>query len=510
MTELNRQEVCVGERALAVFSQAYCEGDIIVPDAKPDMARILQASANVVVSGKHCAADRISVDGHCDITVLYLSEHDSICAVNTVQTFSHVADAKGVTEDMEAEIEAELQNVDCSIINSRKMNIKMLIAIDANACAPVNAQLCTGIEGGDSVMQLKKTIRPYKKVYRGCEQTTIKERLDLPAGKPDIDTILKTSMRMTVSEIKPITDKVVVNGTAYFTLMYLDAQDCARVQTAEYELPFSQVIEAPGTQEGMNVNVKVKCEQLYAQPSCDSDGDNRRIDLECIAQVFCKVFCETELEIIEDAYCTDCIMKTQKSTAAIDRLAACNKMQITLKDVITMPTDVGEVYGICARPNISNTSVEDGKVNVEGIMELEVMYSPADGTPPIMTYRHNHKFSQLIDCDGIDRSMMCDVNVSVEHINYNISMSNEIEFRIVASLDTRIISKCAITYISGAETEEDTNTDNICCIKIYFVRPGDRLWDIAKRYRTTADRIISENELSGENDIFPGRQLIIS
>ena len=105
---------------------------------------------------------------------------------------------------------------------------------------------------------------------------------------------------------------------------------------------------------------------------------------------------------------------------------------------------------------------------------------------------------------------MCDVNVSVEHINYNISMSNEIEFRIVASLDTRIISKCAITYISGAETEEDTNTDNICCIKIYFVRPGDRLWDIAKRYRTTADRIISENELSGENDIFPGRQLIIS
>ncbi len=509
MTELSKQDICIGERALPVFSQAYCEGDIIVPDSKPDMAQILQTSANVVVSGKRCGADRISVDGHCDITVLYLSEHGSICAVNTVQTFSHTADAKGVTEDMEAEVEAQLQSADCSIINSRKMNIKMLIAIDANACCPVNAQLCTGIESDSELHTLKKTVRPYKKVHRSCEQMSIKERLDLPAGKPDIDTILKTSMRFTVTETKPIADKVVVNGTAYFTVLYLESSDSTKIQTAEYELPFSEVIEAPGADEGMNVNARVRCEQLYVQPACDSDGDNRKFEIECTAQIFCKVFCETELEVVEDAYCTDCIMNANKSAASIDRLAACNKMQITLKDTIELPSDIGEVYGLCARPDIASTVIEGGKVNVEGIMEVEVLYSPADCTPPIASFKHIHKFSQVVDCDGIDQSMMCDVNISVEHINYSIVTSNELEFRIIASLDTRIISKSNVSYVSEIETEELPENENMCCIKIYFVRPGDRLWDIAKRYRSTPERIIAENELGGESDICPGKKLII-
>ena len=105
--------------------------------------------------------------------------------------------------------------------------------------------------------------------------------------------------------------------------------------------------------------------------------------------------------------------------------------------------------------------------------------------------------------------MMCDVNISVDHINYSIVTSNELEFRIIASLDTRIISKLNVSYVSDIETEELPENGSMCCIKIYFVRPGDRLWDIAKRYRSTPERIITENELSGESDICPGKKLII-
>ena len=44
---------------------------------------------------------------------------------------------------------------------------------------------------------------------------------------------------------------------------------------------------------------------------------------------------------------------------------------------------------------------------------------------------------------------------------------------------------------------------------MYFVKDGDTLWDIAKKYRVKTDRIISANGLDGENGIKQGEKLII-
>jgi len=511
MIELNKQEVCVGEQSVIAFSQAYCEGDIIVPDSKPDIAKILQVSANVVISNKRCAQDRITVDGRCDINILYVSEHGSVCSIVTTQSFSDIIDAKGVTENMVAELEADLQNIDYNIINSRKLNLKMLIAIDANASIPVNCELCVGIAQDCDAEVLKKVVRPYNNVYKGYEQITLKENLELPAGKPDIDTIVKSEIRMCITEVKPVNDKIIVNGRGNVTVLYLDCNDASVLQFAEFELPFSEVVEAPGTSDDMTVNVKIKCEQLYTEPCCDSDGDNRRISIEVLAGLSFKVFCETELEIIEDTYCTGCRLNAKTESAVIDRLVTCNKTQVTLKDNVTLPTDINKICSVYAKPNISNTSIENNKVHIEGVMDTDILYVPEDDSMPICSYRHLHKFSQYIECDGINDTMLCDVNVTVEHISFNITMSNEVEIRIIATIDTRIIEKTKVEYVSNLEMceDEEENTNN-CCIKVYFVQPKDRLWDIAKTYRTTVDKILEDNDLSCESDICEGKRLIIS
>ncbi|MBQ7075832.1 MAG: DUF3794 domain-containing protein [Clostridia bacterium] len=509
MLELNKQEACVGEQSIIAFSQAYCEGDIIVPDTKPDIAKILQVSANVVIQNKHCAYDRVSVDGKCDISILYISEHNTVCSINNVQSFSHVIDAKGVLENMDAEIEADLQSVDYFVTNSRKLNVKMLIAIDVNATNCINRDLCVGVSGDSNVQMLKKNIMPFNRVYKGTQQFTIKECLELPAGKPDIDTILKSEMRLNTSDVKVLNDKIVVDGNAFLSVIYLDANDQTRIHYVEYEVPFSEILDTLGSKEGDVTNVKIKCEQLYTEPACDSDGDNRRINIEAVATACIKIYCESELEIIEDAYSTDCIVNTECKKDSIDKLVTCNKTQVTLKDVIDLPKDVSQVFRVCAKPNIADTYIEGNKVCVGGIMEVDVLYMADDGECPISCFTHKHKFTQYIECDGINESMLCDVFVTVDSVSYNISGPSQIEFRIVATIDTKIISKYDINYISDITVEEQPPCDNNnCLIKIYFVGKGDTLWNIAKRYRTTADKIITDNNLSGE--IVPGMKLIIA
>ena len=47
-------------------------------------------------------------------------------------------------------------------------------------------------------------------------------------------------------------------------------------------------------------------------------------------------------------------------------------------------------------------------------------------------------------------------------------------------------------------------------IILYFTQPGDTLWKIAKRYYTTIDDILENNDLSETEQIAPGSRIIIT
>ena len=44
---------------------------------------------------------------------------------------------------------------------------------------------------------------------------------------------------------------------------------------------------------------------------------------------------------------------------------------------------------------------------------------------------------------------------------------------------------------------------------IYFVKPNDTLWNIAKKFRSTVEDIVRVNNIEDENKIYPGQQLFI-
>ena len=44
---------------------------------------------------------------------------------------------------------------------------------------------------------------------------------------------------------------------------------------------------------------------------------------------------------------------------------------------------------------------------------------------------------------------------------------------------------------------------------IYFVKPNDTLWEIAKKFRSTVDDIARVNKIEDINKIYPGQQLFI-
>ena len=65
-----------------------------------------------------------------------------------------------------------------------------------------------------------------------------------------------------------------------------------------------------------------------------------------------------------------------------------------------------------------------------------------------------------------------------------------------------------ISVIDNIEVAENNN-DNIYSIIVYFVKPGDTLWNIAKKFKSTIDAIVSVNGIENVNQINIGQQLFI-
>jgi len=57
--------------------------------------------------------------------------------------------------------------------------------------------------------------------------------------------------------------------------------------------------------------------------------------------------------------------------------------------------------------------------------------------------------------------------------------------------------------------ELEASCDNPYSMVIYFVKPGDTLWNIAKRFRSTVANIATINAIEDENKINVGEQLFI-
>lgn len=513
MTELNKENVCIGENSVAVFSQAYCEADIIVPDVNPDITKVLQVTANAGIINKSCTNDRIGIDGRTDVAVLYLGDDGMVYSIPVSQQFSHIIDASGTTDGMYAEAEINVDNVDFTVLNSRKLNVKVLMGIDANAVKDADVNICTNLVTDEPFEVLQKTLNPYRTASRTTEQLCIREKLEIPAGKPSVARILRMDASIRDKSCSVGVNKLTAQGTLCVSTVYLSDID-GKIHTVEHEMPFAEIIAVQDADESMKAYLKLCVNKLYYKPECDDDGDNRYIVMECMITANAKVCYGYSLNVVQDAYCIKHPVKITRESAKINRLIAENKSQISVKDTVIIPDnmpEIAQVFNVTSRPFLGTARVEGKKAIIEGVIESDIMYISDEPSCPMTTHRHQQQFSHTVDIPEACGDVMCDVQIDIIHSGYTISMGREIDLRFVMEIYLNVISNESVEYITGIE-----NDDNCCyepaksyCIKIYFVKKGDSLWSIAKKHRIKKEALMEINNLTSDDEIFDGRQIMI-
>ena len=514
--QLVREKVYLDQIINRESTQILLEGDIIVPDIKPDMSQILSTDARVFIQRTEVSADRVNFIGKLDLEVLYIAKGPDkpVFSMNITAPIDDFINLDGVTRDMWVDAKAELANIDYKILNDRKINYRAVVNVSVGAEYSDVRDIIVNIEDLPENQLLKSTLALSKNVANKADHFTVKDQITIPSSKPNIQEIIQCSAQISNRDIRVVSGRVNISGELFISALFKGDTDENLVEFIENEVPFNGAVDVSGVSDDMFADVTLYIEDQYVQVRPDSDGEDRILDIEVSVGVTLKVYSTQSLEILEDAYSTDQHLNIVKNRVRYPKLVCRNRNQTTIKEVIQVDNncpDILQIFRVQGNVLLDDTKIIEDKIIVEGVIQADVLYLAESDDTPLYSFASVIPYRQVIETKGSTPDMSVNIEISIDHVAFNMLSKRESEVRFLLTFNTQVIEEKSVDIISDiAFSEFDPSVlENMSSMTIYVVQPGDSLWKIAKRYNTSIDQVLAINELDNPSKIFPGQKLII-
>lgn len=496
--------------------QTVVENDIIVPDTKPDIARVLLLDGDVFITGCDTGTDRVVTSGSIVCKILYISDDEarSIKSIVSNIPFSYNLDIPGVRAGIRCRARSLLEHIDYNLLNGRKINIKGIVSLNCKAYEDTEREYCSGVAGLEEVQVLKDNVVLNSFLGSNKVNYVIKEDLELPASKPTISEVLRNDVKITGKDFKIAEGKVIVKGDIAISTLYIADDEARSLQYLENEVAFTQFVELDGVEEETLVEVDYDLVDYKIDAAEDSDGEFRCIRAEVNLNIYAEGNSQKAIEVLADAYSPKTRLSLERNSIELDELYSENRSQIIIRDIVNLSEctpEVSEIFNVLSRYNTSDVRIEDDRVVVEGSVQNNLLYLANNAEQPVFCCKKDIPFKHDIEVKGIDREMKPNVSLEMEHSNYSMISSDQVEIRVVIGVNAKVETKKQIPVISKANEGmlDEKKLLAMPSIVIYITQPGDSLWEIAKKYGTTVDNLMKTNNLSERDILMVGQQILV-
>ncbi len=506
--ELLKETVRIARTVYKGETKVMTEGDVVVPDIKPDILKLLQVDANSYITEVTASEGRLDINGRVDMTILYIPdrEGEKIRSVEESFDFSHRIENSKITEEMNAEVVSNVSRVEFSALNSRKVKVKASVGIDYEICGVSNVEI--PFEISDEVQVKRETVKLRSVVDMSTHSFTVREDMEIPNGQSSVNEVLKIDVKILDSEYKSVTGKVVVKGTMSVCVLYTDED--MNIEYTEAELPFTEVFDGEDISEETVCDIEYSVREIQSKIDEDSDGDRRIIALSIICDAQVKAEDDVCFDMISDCYIPRERTVTEQSATEIEEVIASPSVQNTIREFVEFSNDVPPVvgvYNVIAKACVQKAQLQKGKLLCEGKIEAYILYLSDSTDSPVYSLKKEIPFSYMLECEAAAEGYEPQVKSEIRHIGYSLNSNGAVELRIILSISANIVRRRTINVINSVEKGDGGSCKR--GIVIYFVQDGDTLWDIAKHYAVPYDEVIEFNKLEENKRIMKGERLFI-
>lgn len=513
--ELIKKNIHMNKLKCKSTLQLTLDDDFNVPDAKPDIDKIVTEQGEIKISDIRAMNGKLLVKGALGFNVLYLSGEDQrpIHNISGEIPFDEVINMEPTCVDDEPIVKWEMEDLSTGLINSRKLSVRSIVRLNVAVNELYDEETAVMVEGPEDVQCINKKIEITDICVDKKDTFRIKDEILLPTNKGSISSILYSDLRLNNAEVRLLEDRFMIKGEIPVFVLYTSEDEENPIEYYETEIPFSGTIDCNGCTEDMieDITFQIVSKNLEIKP--DSDGEERVLDLEVILEMDIKVYEVEEPEILFDVYSPSKDITLVVRDAIYENLVIRNNSKYRIADRIRVPEDQPKILQIChaaGEIKIDDIIPKGTELQVEGIIDVSILYITEDDRMPMNSLKRAIPFTQIIEVKGMKPESSYEVKPNIDQLNVMMLDSEEIEVKATMNLNTIVFDKVTEPIITDIEVA-DINLDKLQAmpgIIGYVVKPGDSLWKIAKKYYTTVDTIMSINNMEDDR-IKVGDKLII-
>lgn len=493
-------------------SEINYEWDIIVPDSKPDIHKIVKTDAVCSVTDKEIMQDRAMISGNVNINIIYIPSESTgtVRSIDNIQSFNSVLELAGLRSDMYLNCRPEVSEIEASAINSRKIKVKCKIKLIGNAVCEEEIMYIDGIEDGE-IEYLMKDISALQTVSFGENRVEIEESYELPVGRASAGEILKVFMKINDRDIRPMNGKILVKGEMAVLIIYNSINEGDDIQFAEMNIPFTEIFDEPDITENSFYDGDFSIENISCFLSPDEEGENRIINLRADINISGKGYENIRLSAVVDAYGREFNVETEESNYSFDEMINSCENRTMIKETVDFGKidEINKVINIIAKEQVTNVSAQNNSVGIQGDIILDLLYNSLESGLPISYVTKKIPFDIKVDCPGAEKDSICEVKTEIVSLAYNILNPSQLELRITMEVKVYLRKKGKDRFLNKITVSENKEVKGKEGIVIYFCDNNEKVWDIAKKYRTTVNDIMEANDLESEEEIKKGTKLLI-
>ena len=503
MIELIKKEIHMNRQRGTAVSQLTLDDDFIVPDALDDAVQILLSDGEVQIENSRIQGEKVLIRGKLVFRVLYRRESGGLQAMGGEIPFEETVNVPELSERDYTQIVWNIEDLNITMIHSRKLSAKAVLTLTVRAESRVDAQAAADVETDDAGLQvLKRSVPAATLAVRRKDIYRVREEVSVSANKPNIETILWQEMRLRDVSVRPLDGKLHLDGELSVFLIYSGEGEHTPVQWLEESIPFSGEVEMQGAAADMIPIIGLKLIHRDLEERPDYDGEMRELSVDAVIELDVRLYEEQELELLQDLYATNREIVLDTGEAVFDQILTRNFGKCRVAEKVEMETDP-RVLQIChssGSVKLDGVEVRENELAVDGVLEVKLLYLTDEDARPVQAATRLVPFHYEAETPGITEDSIWYLEPGLEQLTAVMAGGGQAELRGVITLDLFVLQPETRQIILQAQVHP-VDTEKMKAmpgIVGYLVQPGDSLWDVAKRFHTTEKSILEANELPGD------------
>ena len=491
----------VGENTL----QTVLQGKVELPGTAAPVERIVWVKGMPKLQMLTTDQDRVYVQGVVDLTMVYVPEtlEDEPAGLKRVEwpgalPFDTHVEVIGAEPDMQAEAEMNILACEWDLTGGQySLDVDLILAIRARVEQVREYQVIRDVNMAQGVKLMTDGVMLHP-VTRALELTVNKEITGMlefgQDGEAPVNTILQLTSGVRLQETEISQGKLVVKGAIAVDVLYERRDLTVALRSFPQALPVELVFEDANIASGMELVPKLR---LDSESYVINDGQGVRVEIHLQGELLLRQ--AQAVQVLTDVSASGSQVEVRKELVAVDSVVQKKEQQLVARGLVELTQalpPIREIVVSTGAAYLTDYEVENDKLTVEGVIDVELMYlaHSEEDTKPLFRgmFPEVIPFRQTLALPGVELGMQPRIAIEVLSVKPDLinreTMEAAVTLRFLVDVVEYLELDVVVEAVAVEAPEEAPPT-----LRYIFVQSDDTIWKLSRMYHTTEEAIIGAN-----------------